>query len=108
MHLLEFGTDNPRPRSPNEVDISRPHAAAATSQAIFHVTKLREMLEGKITPEVWNRLAHEYSSTIYTSNRELGDILMHQPLSIEGKINTFIPKFRGTHARLEKLYDELR
>jgi 2-polyprenyl-6-methoxyphenol hydroxylase-like FAD-dependent oxidoreductase len=89
-----------------KLTFTRPHAAAATSQAIFHVTKLREMLEGKITAKQWSEVAHKFSSIIYNASIEMGDILMENPLSLEGKIKTFIPKFGATHAELDKLYDE--
>jgi len=85
----------------------RPHAAAATSQAIFHVTKLREMLEGKMSVTAWSEISRKYSLIIYNSAIEMGNILMHQPISLEGKINTFMPKFRNTHVELDKLYNEL-
>ena len=84
----------------------RPHAAAATSQAIFHVTKLHEMLEGKMSVRAWSEISRKFSLIIFNSAIEMGNILMHQPMLLKEKVNTFMPKFRNTHVELDKLYSE--
>jgi hypothetical protein len=66
--------------------------------------KLQQLLEGKITIDVWSRVAHDYSSTIFNAGRELGSILMEQPMDLPSKINVFVPKFLATLQKLGTLY----
>jgi hypothetical protein len=48
--------------------------AASTSQAVYHVSKIKKVLEGNVEKQQWARETARMSSLLYDAGRELGAV----------------------------------
>ena len=64
----------------------RPHVAASTNQAAFHVLQLDEMIRGEITKEQFSEATMNYSSTLYVAGIELGNLSQSSDLPLPEKM----------------------
>ena len=70
----------------------RPHVAASTSQAVFHVSKLKNVFEGTLTIEQWGRQTAKMSLLLYEAGRDLGPVCQSTAVKVEDKFGVFTKK----------------
>lgn len=67
----------------------RPHVAASTSQAVYHISKLKSVLKGVMTHEQWAKDTAQMSRLLYDAGRELGPVCMSNEIKLEDKFEIF-------------------
>jgi 2-polyprenyl-6-methoxyphenol hydroxylase-like FAD-dependent oxidoreductase len=67
----------------------RPHVATSTSQAVYHVSKLKSVLEGNLTEEKWANDTGKMSRLLYEAGRELGSVSQSTAVALADKYMVF-------------------
>jgi hypothetical protein len=67
---------------------------------VFHVSKLQDVLEGRITVRQWREETLRFSSLLCTTGLELGHICQSSEVQVPEKLGRFSAAIRKLHARL--------
>ena len=70
----------------------RPHIAASTSQSVYHALRLKDLVQGKITSEMWNEETVRFSRLLYEAAVELGHICQSSEMKQDKKISEVRPE----------------